>query len=134
MRCQECYSYGDVESGYFEEQAERVMQKLEGEEDIEFTIVAVDTENQCGDAFEQIPVEDREDFLDKCRSAETSVSFRSGEQEFIIIKTDKEFLLEEPEALRGLLAHELMHTVQRDEDLGGEIEEAAKRYQDEMIE
>ncbi|MCJ7479280.1 MAG: hypothetical protein MUP63_03845 [Candidatus Nanohaloarchaeota archaeon QJJ-7] len=134
MGFQECYSFGGLDSGYFEGQAEQVMEKLEGEEDIDFTIVALSEGEQCGEAFDQIPVQDREDFLETCRGAETSVSFCSSGQEFIIIKTDKEFLVEEPKALRGVLAHELMHTVQRDGDLENEIEEAAKRYEKEMIE
>ncbi|MFB6265632.1 MAG: hypothetical protein ABEI07_00945 [Candidatus Nanohaloarchaea archaeon] len=134
MECHECYSFGSVEPDYFKQQAEQVMEKLEGEEEIEFSIVAVDEEEQCEDVFEEIPVEDREDFLETCRGAETSVSFSSGGQEFIVIKTDKEFLLEEPPALRGLLAHELMHTIQREGELEQEIEDAAKRYEDEMLE
>ncbi|MDY6769149.1 MAG: hypothetical protein SVW02_03530 [Candidatus Nanohaloarchaea archaeon] len=133
VQYQNCYSFGDIDAAYFEEQAEAVMAKLEGEEDIAFSIAAIGDASQCEDAFEAIPVEDREDFLETCREADASVSFSSSGQEFILIKTDKEFLLEEPTALRGLLAHELMHTVQRDDDLGQRIEDAAKRHEDEMI-
>lgn len=133
MKCQDCHSFGEVEAGYFNEQAGKVLEKLEGEEDIEFSIIAIDDTEQCSDAFEQIPVKDRDDFLETCRGTDTSVSFRSGGQEFIIIKTDKEFLYENPEALRGLLAHELMHTVQRDDDLEKKVEDGAKRYEEEMI-
>ncbi|MDY6768994.1 MAG: hypothetical protein SVW02_02715, partial [Candidatus Nanohaloarchaea archaeon] len=133
MQCQQCYSFGDLDAGYFKEQADAVMEKLEGEEDIAFTIAAIGDGDQCEAAFEEIPVDDREEFLETCRGAETSVSFRAGDQEFIIIKTDKEFLLEDPAALQGLLAHELMHTVQRDDDLGEAVEAAAKQHEDEMI-
>lgn len=133
MKCQGCHSFGDVGADYFDEQASMVLEKLEGEEDIGFSIIAIDDTEQCSDAFEQIPVKDREDFLETCRGTETSVSFRSGGQEFIIIKTDKEFLYEDPGALRGLLAHELMHTVQRDGELEEKVEDGAKRYEQEMI-
>ncbi len=134
MECHDCYSFGDIEAEYFREQAEAVMEKLEGEEDIPFSIAAISDTTQCEEAFEAIPVDDREDFLETCRGTETSVSFSSAGQEFILIKADKDFLKEEPAALRGLLAHELMHTVQRDRELGERIEEAAKRHEDEMIE
>ncbi|MFB6240596.1 MAG: hypothetical protein ABEJ46_03385, partial [Gemmatimonadota bacterium] len=124
MKCHRCHSFGDIDPSYFERQAEEVMAKLEGEEDIAFSIVALDEETQCEEAFEEIPVKDREEFIETCENAETSVIFSSGGQEF---------LFEEPEALQGLLAHEMMHTVQRDEELGEQIEEGAKAYEDEMI-
>ncbi|MDY6762049.1 MAG: hypothetical protein SVY41_03295 [Candidatus Nanohaloarchaea archaeon] len=134
MQCQQCYSFGDIDAEYFQEQADAVMDKLQGEEDIAFSIAAIGDETECEDAFDEIPVEDREDFLETCRNADTSVSFSSAGQEFIIIKTDKEFLYDDPVALQGLLAHELMHTVQRDDELGAAVEEAAKRHEEEMIE
>ncbi len=133
MKCESCHSFGEVEAGYFEEQAAEMMDKLKGEEDLTFSIIAIDDETQCEDAYEEIPVENRDEFLETCRGTETSVSFRAGGQEFIIIKTDKQFLFEDPAALRGLLAHELMHTVQRDQELGQKIEEGAKRYEDQML-
>ncbi|MDY6770033.1 MAG: hypothetical protein SVU88_03600 [Candidatus Nanohaloarchaea archaeon] len=133
MRCQACYTFGEVDGDYFEQQATAVMDKLAGEEDIPFTIIALDDPGQCEEAFEEIPVEERKEFLETCRGSETSVSFRAGDQEFIVLKADKEFLSDDPAALRGLLAHELMHTVQRDDELGERIEDAARRYEDEML-
>lgn len=133
MQCRDCHSFGAIDADYIKEQAAVMMEKLEGEEDIDFSIIAIDDESQCEDAVAALPVDDREDFLDTCQNTETSVSFRSQGQEFIVIKADKAFLSEDAAALRGLLAHELMHTVQRDQELEEKIEDGAKRYEDEML-
>lgn len=133
MGCRECYAWGEIEEGYFREAADSVMEKLEGEEDIDFSIVAIEGDEHCDDILEKVPVEDEDSFLERCREAETSVSFRSGGGEFIVIRADRDFVREDPEALRGLIAHELMHTVQRRKGVGDLIEESAKEYQDSMI-
>lgn len=133
MKCRECHVFGDLGEALFEQQAAQVMENLEGEETIDIDIIALDDGVPCSDVFEKVPVNDREEFLEICRGSETSVSFRSDGQEFLLIKTGKDFLKETPEALRGLIAHELVHTVQRNQDLENRIEQAAKDYEEEMI-
>lgn len=133
MGCEACYSWGDTDPDFFREQADKVMEKLAGEEEITFSIVAVDSKTRCIEAADEIEPDDRDAFIENCTAAETSVSLTSGGQEFIIIKADKEFLREDPAALRGLIAHELMHTVQRDTGVEEEVQEAAKAYEDEMV-
>lgn len=133
MGCETCYSWGETDTEYFREQADAVFDKLEGEEDIAFSIVAVDSKTRCVEAADEIEPDDRDAFIENCMGAETSVSLTSGGQEFIIVKADKEFLRDDPAALRGLIAHELMHTVQRDSGIEDEVEAVARAYEDEMV-
>ncbi len=131
MGCVSCHSHGELDEEFLRERVEEVMEKLEGEEDIPFSVVAVDGPEQCDEVVEELEVEDVEGFLETCRGARTSVSFESGGQEFIVIRVHG-FVREDAAALRGLLAHELMHTVQR-ADEKGKVEDAAKKYEEEMI-
>lgn len=131
MGCEGCYTFGDTDTSYFREQAEDVAERLDA--DVAFSIVAVDDTARCEEAADELPVEDRETFLENCRSAGTSLSYEASGQELIILHTDHAFLRDEPAALRGLIAHELMHTVQRERGVGEQVEAAAKAEQERMI-
>lgn len=133
MALQDCHAFGDLDEAFFRDRAKEVFEKMEGEENIAFSIVAVETKTQCMDAADAIDPDDRHAFIENCMGAETSVSLTSGGQEFIIIRADRAFLQQGPAALRGLLAHELMHTVQRESGVEQAIEDAAKDYQDAMV-
>ncbi len=133
MGCEGCHAWGDIDTAFLREQADAVMDRLEGEEDIRFSIVAIDSPDRCREAAETIDADDVEAFIEDCRTAQTSVSLTSGGQEFIILRPGRDFLAEDPAALRGLIAHELIHTVQRRNGVEEAVEQAAKDYQDAMV-
>lgn len=127
------YTQGGVNDEYFRENAKAVVEKMEGLEEVDFDIVAIDDQERCKDLFEEFHIEDREAFLNNCRNALTSISYRAEDQEIIVIKADKPFLLESPDALRGLLAHELMHIVHRNSGIEQEIQDTAKLFADGAV-
>ncbi|MFB6076969.1 MAG: hypothetical protein ABEK12_02470 [Candidatus Nanohaloarchaea archaeon] len=134
MGCTACYAWGDdIDESFFREQADVVIDRLGGV-DIDFSIVAVQSPDDCGAAAESVPVDDPVAFQEECRTADTSVSIRSGGEEYIIIRAGRAFIRENAGALRGLLAHEIMHTVQREAGMGETVERIAKDQEDVMIE
>lgn len=133
ITCEECHTAGGIDQNYLNEQAEAVMEKMHGEEDIDFIIAAVEGPDDCADVLSKVAVSDRETFMKNCQEADTSLSLRIDGQEFLIIKADKDFIKDDPHALRGLLAHEMMHTVQRRQGVEEEIETVARSYEDTAI-
>lgn len=122
-----------MEAAFFEERAREVMEKLEAAQDIDFFLVAVESSDQCRSAAEALPIDDDEGFVANCREAETSLSFTMSGEEFILLKTDKAFVQEDESALRGLMAHEMMHTVQRRQGVEQRIEDASKSHFDSAV-
>ena len=119
------YVAGDLDEEFFQERAVEVLYKIEGEEGIDFNLIVVGGREDCDEIFDEIPIEKKEKFTEQCHDVKNSTSFKAGDQEFIVIKADKEFLKENEKACRGLIAHELTHTIQRHQGLEKLIEEAA---------
>lgn len=124
---------GDMETDFFEENVAQVMDKIDGLEDVEVDFVVIEDTERCGHVFDFVDIEDQDAFLKNCENALTSVSYRAEGQEIIVIKADKEFIRENGKALRGLLAHELMHVIHRRSGVEEEIQEASKKYADRMV-
>ncbi len=122
-----------MEEDYFRQHAETVVEKMDGLQDIDFDIVAIDDQDRCHDLLDEFHIEDQDAFLENCRNALTSISYRAADQEIIVIKADKPFLQEDAAALRGLLAHELMHIVHRNSGVEQDIQDTAKLYADGAV-
>lgn len=134
MQCEHCYTAGpDLDPEFFRDCVETVMEKMTYGTDTPVSVVAVTDPADCQQLLDRVAVEDETKFLENCQSAQTSISYRANDQEFILLKADKEFITSNKSALRGLIAHELMHTVQRRKGIEKEIEEAARSYQDDAI-
>lgn len=127
------YIQGGVDEDYFKTHAKAVVDKMDGLEDVDFDIVAIDDPDSCQGLFQEFHIVDQEAFLENCRNALTSISYRAEDQEIIVIKADKPFLQDDPAALRGLLAHELMHIVHRNSGVEEHIQETAKLYADSTV-
>jgi hypothetical protein len=127
------YVQGGVDADYFTEQAKTVVEQMDGLADVDFDIVAIDDQERCQDLCDEFHIADEDVFLENCRNALTSISYREDDQEIIVIKTDKPFLQDDPAALRGLLAHELMHIVHRNSGVEEQIQDAAKLYADGAV-
>lgn len=127
------HTQGGLDEEYFKKHAQAVVEKMDGLDGIDFDIVAIDDQDRCEDVFEKFKIQDREAFLKNCRNALTSISYRAENQEIIVIKADKPFLREDPEALKGLLAHELMHIVHRHSGVEQEIQDTAKTFADGAV-
>lgn len=124
---------GDMDEAFFKENADQVVEKLDALEDIPFDIVVIEDTQQCDAIFDLFDIQDKEAFLQNCEDALTSISYRAEGQEIIVIKADKQFIQENDAALRGLIAHELMHVVHRKSGVELEIQEAAKEHADDAV-
>ncbi len=125
---------GEMETDFFEENVEQVMDRIEGLEDVEVDFIVIENTEHCERVFDYVSIEDREAFLQNCENALTSVSYRAQGQEIIVVKADKAFIRENGKALRGLLAHELMHVIHRRSGVEEEIQDASKEYAEQMVE
>lgn len=119
-----CIVGDDLDQDFLEQRVHEVLDRIEGEEDLDFTYVFTGSEKDCAAIAEDLGVADPDDFVAHCKQPHSS-SFRSGGSEFLTVKIDEPFLEEDEAACRGLIAHELAHTVQRDNGIEDSIEEAA---------
>lgn len=128
-----CHVQDGLDEDFFTKHAEQVLSKIDGLDGIDVDIVAIRNPAQCGDLVKDLPVTEKEEFVQNCEDALTSVSYRTEGHEIIVIKADKPFISNNPAALRGLLAHELMHVVHRHNGVEEAIQNAAKDYTQEAI-
>ncbi len=133
MDCKRCFTTSGIDQAFVEERVREVVEKLDHTEDISVTVVAVADADECGAVLDEIDVADEEAFLRNCEDADTSISYRAADEEFVLIKADKPFVQENASALRGLLAHEMMHTVQRRQGIEQDIETVARSHEEEAI-
>lgn len=128
-----CHTQADMDTAYFEENVEQVVKQLDGLAGIEFDIVILDDLDHCHRVVDELPITDETTFKETCRDAATSVSYRAAGEEIIVIKADKPFITEDAAALRGLLAHELMHVVHRHDGTEEAIQNVAKQHTQDII-
>lgn len=130
-----CVVHPDLDQDFIEQQVEEVLERLEGEEGLAFTFVFIEDKTDLEEIIDQLDLDtaERELFKAKVRK-EGSSNFSIEDVDFLIIDIDEPFLLENASALRGLIAHELMHTVHREEKLEEEIQQAAVERSDRIIE
>ncbi len=121
-----CVVQPDLDQEFIDEQVKEVLDRLEGEEGLDFTFVFVEDKTDMNDIVDQLDLDtaEQELFIAKVRK-EGSSNFSVGDQDFLIIDIDENFLTANESALRGLVAHELMHTVHREAELEETIQKAA---------
>jgi len=71
-------------------------------------------------------------FLNKCKVETTSFAYRIGREDFVVFRISKENkkILKDLDAIIGLLAHEIMHTIARRK---GEVKEISDSFKKEFI-
>lgn len=126
-----CIVHPDLDHEFLDQRVEEVEEQFEGEEYLDYTYVFIRDTDDCMDLSEEIDTEHRDEFIQICER-EGSSSFRIDDTEYILITIDRPFLEENKSACRGLIAHELVHTVQRATGLEEEIEEAGQAYTDSV--
>lgn len=119
---------GRLNKKFFQERVIEVLYKIKGEERIDFTLIVIENMKQCKEASEELVREERDEFLKECNKLVVSSSFRIGGKEYIVIKANRRFLKKNKSALRGLIAHELMHTILRVKGIEKKINDNAKNY------
>jgi hypothetical protein len=129
-----CVVHPGLDKQFIEQQVEEVLERLKGEEGLDFTFVFIEDKTDLSEIVGQLDLDtaEREIFTARVRK-EGSSNFSIDNEDFLIIDIDERFLEENPSALRGLLAHELMHTVHREEELEDDIQRAAVQRSDHII-
>lgn len=128
-----CIVTDDLDSEFLEARVQEVLDRFKGEEGLEFTYIFQHDDDTCRKLADQLGVDKPEDFIEHC-TKEHSSSFRSGDDEYLAIRISEPFLQNDEAAARGLIAHELTHTVQRDSGIEAMIEDAAATYADGLQE
>ena len=72
--------------------------------------------------------------LDEACNKDTSASFTVDELDIITLYVDEPFLVDNDDALIGLITHEVIHAVHRKRGLEQEIEDQATEYSDMLLE
>ncbi len=128
----ECFIHPELDEKFYKDQIHRVVAKLKAEEAAEFTFIVMRGEQDCGKMSDMAEV--HEDVIRGACENNAPSSFGTTEGDYILLLVDKEFLQENEQALRGLIAHELMHTLQRHEGIESEIEKAAHSRTQAIVE
>jgi len=126
-----CIVHPQLDEEFYEQRVKEVEEKLEGEEKLEMTFVFMRGVEDCPTIPELQGV--NRDAIAKACERSGSSSFRHEGNEYVVIAVDKPFLKENGAAMRGLIAHELMHTVQRHSGEEEEIEQAAMSYSESVV-
>ncbi|MCJ7428941.1 MAG: hypothetical protein MUP66_00965 [Candidatus Nanohaloarchaeota archaeon QJJ-5] len=71
--------------------------------------------------------------LEEACRRKSSSSFTVNDIDIIIIRIDDPFLKDNDDALKGLIAHEVIHAVHRETGLEEEIEDASTQYSDLVL-
>jgi len=127
-----CIVHPSLDASFFEERVVEVEEKLEGEEMITFTYIFVRGPDDCGDIIDEVGDDERQMVKQACERSSSS-SFRTEDREYLVIRVDEHFLQENESAARGLIAHELIHTVQRHSGVEKQIEQAAQARTDSVV-
>lgn len=122
-----CIVGDDLDQEFLKARVQEVLDTIEGEEDLDFTYVFTSGKEDCTAMADELDVQDPEDFITHCQKPHSS-SFRSGGDEYLAVQMDEPFLQEDRAACRGLIAHELAHTIQRDTGIEDRIEDAAAEH------
>lgn len=120
-----------LDKEYFTERAQEVADRLEGEESITFTVLFMHDTEGCKEMADKIGISE-EELRQACKKGHSS-SIRVDEREYIVVSVDEAFIREDEAAARGLIAHEIMHTVQRYTGLEEDIEEAGIDNVDRVV-
>ncbi|MDY6789050.1 MAG: hypothetical protein SVV03_03740 [Candidatus Nanohaloarchaea archaeon] len=127
----ECIIHPDLDQKFYKENIHRVVAKLQAEESADFTFLVLRGEQDCAKVSEMAEV--HENVVRSACDRDAPSSFGTTEGEFIALIVDKPFLQENGQALRGLVAHELMHTLQRYRGIEDQIENAAHARTDSIV-
>lgn len=127
-----CIVHPSLDETFLEERVSEVEEKLEGEEMIKFTYIFVRDPDDCEDIIHRVDEDEKEMVRQACERSSSS-SFRADDREYLVIRVDEPFLQENESAARGLIAHELIHTVQRHSGVEKQIEQAAQARTDAVV-
>jgi hypothetical protein len=86
----------------------------------------------CEQIIKNFKIEDKKNFRNICKNLKSASSFTFEGKEFILLKIDGE-LLQNKKAIKGLLAHELMHTTIRLSGFENYLEEKSYTYLEKYI-
>ncbi len=119
-----CIVHPDLDEEFFEERVR--------EEDIAFTLLFARGPEDCQKLAEISGLNEGQ--IREACIGHGSSSMTAGGEEYIVINVKDEFIEENEAATRGLIAHEIMHTVQRDTGLEEEIEESGIAFSGSVME
>ncbi|MDY6770825.1 MAG: hypothetical protein SV186_02580 [Candidatus Nanohaloarchaea archaeon] len=130
-----CVAPPGLDTEFYDKQVQAVMQQLEGEEGLEFTFLFIRGPNDIDGIVDQLDLSDEDSrIMQEKLQEEGSSNFALADEDFLVIDVDSPFLRDNAAAVRGLIGHELMHTVHRDTELEERIQKAALQRSERIIE
>ncbi|MCJ7450753.1 MAG: hypothetical protein MUP58_03370 [Candidatus Nanohaloarchaeota archaeon QJJ-9] len=127
MRCTVADS---LDEDFYTTVVKEVYERIGPDLESELRFVVVEDEEDCEKIVSESDTE--EGLLEVCEESGSS-SFSVSDKSYVLIVTEDRFSKDNLKALEGLIAHELMHSVQREEGLEDEIEDVAVSFSDTVV-